>query len=125
MGAFTPTDPVLQCIANQELSIDPSETNILEHPIVELSELGAFLAAPAPFAQQRDNVARGVVQHEKRIALPGPASGFMPMDQHHIRSPNVGLGLQAVQEYLKSSEFMAYTQCNGRTGDRIPHTPAC
>jgi predicted transcriptional regulator len=48
-----------------------------------------------------------------------------PRDQHNIRSPNVGLGLQAVQEYLKSSEFTAYIQCNGRTDDRIPHTPAC
>jgi hypothetical protein len=24
-----------------------------------------------------------------------------------------------------SAEFMAYIQCNGRTDDRIPHTPAC
>jgi hypothetical protein len=25
----------------------------------------------------------------------------------------------------RSVEFMAYIQCNGRTDDRIPHTPAC
>ena len=61
----------LQCIAKQEFAIGPSEADILEHPVVELSELGAFLAAPAPFAQQSENVARGVVQREKRIALPG------------------------------------------------------
>lgn len=65
----------------QEFAIGPSEADVLEHPVVELSELGAFLAAPAPFAQQSENVARGVVQREKRIALPGAASGFMPMDQ--------------------------------------------
>jgi hypothetical protein len=25
----------------------------------------------------------------------------------------------------RSAEFMAYIQCNDRTDDRIPHTPAC
>jgi hypothetical protein len=81
MWPATRADPTLQCIAKQEFAIGPSEADILEHPVVELSELGAFLAAPAPFAQQSENVARGVVQREKRIALPGAAPGFMPMDQ--------------------------------------------
>jgi hypothetical protein len=101
MWPATRADPTLQCIAKQEFAIGPSEADILEHPVVELSELGAFLAAPAPFAQQSENVARGVVQREKRIALPGAAPGFMPMDQYHIRSPDIGLALQTMQEYLE------------------------
>ena len=101
IGAFTPSDPTLQCIAKQEFAIGPSEADVLEHPVVELSELGAFLAAPALFAQQSENVARGDVQREKRISLPGAAPGFMPMDQYHIRSPDIGLAPQTMQEYFE------------------------
>jgi hypothetical protein len=54
MWPATRADPTLQCIAKQEFAIGPSEADILEHPVVELSELGAFLAAPAPFAQQSE-----------------------------------------------------------------------
>jgi hypothetical protein len=36
------------------------------------------------------------------------------------------MGEHGVPGWLsRSAELMAYIQCNDRTDDRIPHTPAC
>jgi hypothetical protein len=72
------------------LGIRSGEPDILQHSVVERSELGALVATPAPFTQARDDVIPSIAQCENSVMLPRPAPGGMPMNRYHMNSPKLG-----------------------------------
>jgi hypothetical protein len=72
------------------LGIRSGEPDILQHSVVERSELGALVATPAPFTQARDDVIPSIAQCENSVMLPRPARGGMPMNRYHMNSPKLG-----------------------------------
>jgi hypothetical protein len=66
------------------------ESDVLERPVVERSELGAIAGASAPFAHCRDDVSSGIAQCADRVALSDPISRLMQVDRYHVKSPNLG-----------------------------------
>src|SRR5207245_10617576 len=86
----TSTSPPPKRLYDQELAIVPGQPDVLHHSVVELGEMGAVAGAPAPFAHGRDDMVFRIGQRENRVVLPGLASGCMPMNCRHMKSPKLG-----------------------------------